>query len=243
MKHTCAQLKEMARINLSGKWGIAVAFTLLYSLITGLLSTITVPFASNTSILGTITYLVVSLIISVLTSLFAAGFSFFCLNICRGKIFSIGDLFAPFRMHPDRFLTVFLILASITTVIQIPSFFFYGTASNHTSYLMVSSVCNLISSIAGLVLDLFFVLSVYLMLDFPDLEPIAAMKLSATLMKGNKGRYFYICLSFLGWMILSIMTCGIGALWQAPYMELTLVYFYADVLKQLDTPPTQASQI
>ena len=48
-------------------------------------------------------------------------------------------------------------------------------------------------------------------------------------MRGNKGRYFYMGLSFLGILLLTYGTLGIGMLWTIPYMMCTTVYFYLDI--------------
>ena len=49
------------------------------------------------------------------------------------------------------------------------------------------------------------------------------------MMRGQKGRYFYVTISFFGVMALSVLTCGIGMLWVMPYMETTLAFFYRDL--------------
>lgn len=58
---------------------------------------------------------------------------------------------------------------------------------------------------------------VYLLLiDYPDLEAMAAFRESARLMKGNKGRYIFLRLSFLPLVFLSVLTCGIALIWVTP---------------------------
>jgi uncharacterized membrane protein len=44
--------------------------------------------------------------------------------------------------------------------------------------------------------------------------------------------YFLLCLSFLGWFILSILTLGIGFLWSAPYFYATSAAFYEEISKE-----------
>ena len=52
-------------------------------------------------------------------------------------------------------------------------------------------------------------------------------------MAGNKGRYFYIKLSFIGWDILASLSFYLGYLWLRPYASQTMVAFYLDVTKRL----------
>ncbi|CAJ1193499.1 putative integral membrane protein [Companilactobacillus paralimentarius DSM 13238 = JCM 10415] len=53
---------------------------------------------------------------------------------------------------------------------------------------------------------------------------------SRQLMVGNKGRYFMMQLSFLGWWILGSITLGIGFIWIYPYYKLTMANFYRDLV-------------
>lgn len=54
---------------------------------------------------------------------------------------------------------------------------------------------------------------------------------SRLLMKGHKGRLFYIDLSFIGWYLLSGLTLGIGFLFLNPYTNATKAAFYNDLAK------------
>ena len=55
---------------------------------------------------------------------------------------------------------------------------------------------------------------------------------SQELMKGNKWRYFLLALSFLGWILLGILSLGIGFFWIIPYIETTTAAFYYDIKAQ-----------
>lgn len=236
MKHTSAQLKQMARANLSNKWGTAIGFTLLQALMISALSMCTSLFQSTTT-LGITVYLIVTLIVTLLTSLINIGGSYFYLNICRGREFRISDMFAAFKMNPDRFLIVGFILNLPSILFQLP-----GLLSPETSYTM-SDAFHIITRNAGYsmaetvvitLLSMFFGLAYYLMLDFPEMEALASMRLSATLMRGNKWRYVYMfTFSFIGLELLGTLSFAIGYLWITPYLTMTRTYFYCDVLEQL----------
>lgn len=53
---------------------------------------------------------------------------------------------------------------------------------------------------------------------------------SRQLMKGNKGRLFYIDLSFIGWHLLALLTLGLGYLVLNPYIAMTKAAFYEDLV-------------
>lgn len=237
MNHTSAELKQMARANLSNKWNAALGLTALQTLIVFALTQCITLFQSTTP-LGTTVYIIVNLIISLLTTLLSTGASFFYLKICRGREYKITDMFAVFKMNPDRFLIVALIQNLLLLVVQIPLYIqpvsTITTLSDTFHIIIISAACSIAGSLVSTIFSMFFGISYYLMLDFPELEAIASMRLSATLMRGNKWRYFYIfALSFLGWKFLGGMSLGLGYLWITPYITMTLTYFYCDVLEQL----------
>ena len=85
-------------------------------------------------------------------------------------------------------------------------------------------------------------LTILLLKEHDDLGVIDAYRESFRLMSGNKGRRFYIELSFLGWALLAVCSCYIGMLWLIPYMNQTTVEFYRDLTGELDPQPEQAFQ-
>ena len=71
----------------------------------------------------------------------------------------------------------------------------------------------------------------YIMNDNPYIKPIEAINKSKAMMKGYKGKYFLLGLSFIGWYLLGILTLGIGYIWLTPYVGLSTANFYEN-LKQ-----------
>ena len=43
---------------------------------------------------------------------------------------------------------------------------------------------------------------------------------------------FVLQLSFIGWVLLAICSCGIGFLWLSPYMEVTKVKFFENLINE-----------
>jgi len=54
---------------------------------------------------------------------------------------------------------------------------------------------------------------------------------SRQLMKGHKGRLFWLDITFIGWYLLGLLTIGIGFLWINPYINATKAAFYNDLAK------------
>lgn len=237
MKHSSAQLKKMARTALSGKWKTAAMFTLLNTLLNMGLSLCSTPFENSTSTMGIAIGWIISVIVSLITGLFSAGSVFFYLNICRGCEYSYKNLFYAFKADPDRFLIVTLVTSAPTLLFTLPSLLVPVPSETASLSLWFTYMITVMGSLyAGIIvswiLSLFFALSYYLLLDYPEMGAMDALKLSANLMKGNKGRYIYISLSFIGWIILSVFTLGIALFWIEPYINATRACFYGDILNQ-----------
>lgn len=88
---------------------------------------------------------------------------------------------------------------------------------------------TLLLIIPGLIKGYAYMLTPYILKDNPEVSAKDASSLSDEMMKGHKFDLFYLHLSFIGWAILSILTCGIGALWLYPYMYSAQAAFYEDV--------------
>ena len=54
-------------------------------------------------------------------------------------------------------------------------------------------------------------------------------KKAKQIMTGNKWRLFKLYFSFIGWLLLSVVTLGIGALFLTPYMEAATAEFYLEI--------------
>jgi uncharacterized membrane protein len=48
-------------------------------------------------------------------------------------------------------------------------------------------------------------------------------------MQGNKWKFFCLGARFFGWILLCVLTMGIGFLWLLPYMSVAFAQFYDDL--------------
>ena len=83
--------------------------------------------------------------------------------------------------------------------------------------------------IASYYIDLMLAMSYMIYLDDPQKRVTEIIRQSISMMKGNKFRYFYMILSFLGYWALILLSIGIAALWVIPYQNMTVVQFYTDL--------------
>ena len=70
----------------------------------------------------------------------------------------------------------------------------------------------------------------WIVAEQPDLSPREAMKISRRITKGHKWELFVLELSFLGWLLVGAMCCGIGTIFVMPYVDATMTQMY-DTLK------------
>lgn len=77
---------------------------------------------------------------------------------------------------------------------------------------------TLLLVIPGIIKAYSYRLVPYLLAENPDIDTNEALMRSEQLMRGNKWEAFIYDLSFIGWYILNIFTCGIlGIFWVQPY--------------------------
>ena len=88
---------------------------------------------------------------------------------------------------------------------------------------------TLLFIIPGIVKSFSYAMTPYILEENPELSANEAIDRSRAMMKGHKFELFWLYLSFIGWILLSIFTLGIGLLWLAPYMQTATAAFYEDV--------------
>lgn len=85
---------------------------------------------------------------------------------------------------------------------------------------------SLLLIIPGIIKSFSYAMTFYIIADNPTISATDALKRSEAMMKGHKMDYFVLNLSFIGWIILSLFTCGIGIIFLNPYMETAKAHFY-----------------
>lgn len=150
-----------------------------------------------------------SVLAIIITYPLAYGFAILFLDLFReGKPIDIGKLFDGFKDFGRVWVT--LILVAIYTILW---------------------TCLLI--IPGIVKSYSYALTPFILKDEPELKYNAAIEKSMRMMDGYKMKLFLLDLSFIGWMILSVLTLGIGLLFLQPYMNTARAAFYEDLKAEL----------
>jgi len=96
--------------------------------------------------------------------------------------------------------------------------------------LMSISVLPLVSallSIPYLIKSYSYRMTPWILADNPQIGCRRALRLSMAMTRGSKWAMFVLDLSFLGWLFLGVLACGVGVLFVTPYIMATHAELYA----------------
>lgn len=142
----------------------------------------------------------------IISALFQFGYLSFFLKISRNEEVEVEELWSKIKM----FLPY--ILASVTV-----GFF--------------TTLWTLLLIIPGIIASIRYSMIYFIMLDNPEMSAMEALDESKRIMEGHKMQYFKLMVSFLGWIVLGILTLGILYVWLIPYMTVTQCNFYNQIKK------------
>jgi uncharacterized membrane protein len=102
---------------------------------------------------------------------------------------------------------------------------------------------SLLFIIPGIIKSYSYAMTPYILLDRTELSATDAIKESEKMMDGHKMDLFILDLSFIGWILLSMLTCGILVLYVEPYMMATKSAFYLELKGPDPVPAAEEQQI
>lgn len=192
--------KDRALASLEGKWGAAAIATLIIAIITGGISTvITLPMGSDT-----VAGLSTNGIWSLLCLPLEWGFTVYFLSLIRQEDIRYERLFEGYKDFIRTFLMEFL-------------------------YCLAVAVGTCLFIVPGIILGIGLCMAPYILKDDPQISAMDALMKSWQMTRGHKMKLFWLGLSFIGWIILSLCTFGLGFFLLAPYMEATFAHYYEDI--------------
>ena len=103
---------------------------------------------------------------------------------------------------------------------------YLGTSALMTVFIFL---WTLLLIVPGIIKGYAYAMTPYIMHDNPELSADDCINRSMEMMNGYKWKLFCLDLSFLGWVLLGIITLGIGLLWVSPYMECSHAKFYEEL--------------
>lgn len=240
-----SEIKKQALNNLKGKWSQVIVLTLIYTVVSSIIS-----MASN-FVPG------ISILLLVVTVPFSYGLIYSFMKIYRNENFSYGDLFTSsftnfakvwkVTVHQLLKLIVPIILVFVSIIIMVIGVVFSTIVASNNSlessswmsilsliFLLIGYFGYIASLIYLLVKELYYTLSYYILYDNPDMPAKEIVEKSKEIMNGQRGKYFCLELSFIGWILLSILTFGIGLIFVTPYIQISALVFYEDRIGKLN---------
>ena len=194
--------KNRALSALENKWGNFVLITFVFGLISG----ITQVLLGNE--VGPAILNLIGLVLFILALPLTWGYQTLFLGAVRGGEATAKDLFEGYNKELfSRVLTTTLL------------------------YYVYVFLWSMLLFIPGYIKSYSYAMTPYILKDNPEMKNNAAIEESMRMMDGHKLELFLLDLRFIGWAILSILTCCIGFLWLVPYMNMARVNFYEDLKK------------
>ena len=194
--------KNRALSALENKWGNFVAITFVYGFIIGITQVLSGD-KDSPAILH-----LIGLVLFILALPLTWGFQTLFLGAVRGGEATAKDMFEGYNKELfSRVLTTTLL------------------------YYVYVFLWSLLLLIPGCIKAYSYAMTPYILKDNPEMKNNAAIEESMRMMDGHKLELFLLDLSFIGWALLSLLTCCIGFLWLTPYMNMARVNFYEDLKK------------
>lgn len=139
-------------------------------------------------------------------------------------VISIAYIFMSFQnSNPELFYYLNEKYISPTQIFQLfndPTF---------TKFIIITAIFVIINTIIDIIIKLRYAQVFYIIADDPSIYVFDCLKKGAGLMKGNTKKLLLLYLSFAGWYLLSILTCGFGFLFLIPYINTSTAIFYDDI--------------
>lgn len=233
-----SEIRANARKSLTGKWGKAALLTLIYSV----LFTVIAFVLNLIPIIGQLAFFVIAtpisfgLIVSYMklkrgedigyVDFFKFGFSSFA------KVWAVFGNMLLKMIVPICLIIVFIILIAVGAGGAVTSGIISGSTSGVAGFgilTIIASIGYIASLIYATVKGYLYILSYFILNDNPDMSGKEIVEKSASLMRGNRWKFFLLGLTFIGWAILASFTFGIGMLWLMPYIMIAFICFYEEL--------------
>ncbi len=242
---TSSELKSKAKGQLLGKYGTVIPAFLVVESIVFFIQFLASSMIDMNTLYGMIIYYAVAFIMQLIAAIFALGAARLYLNITCNRPYSMSDVFYGFTQYPDKAVKIQLIILIKESLCFVPAFILYliYTYTQSVIIVLLISITGIIGSAGACIIALTYSQAYYLIWDFPHYSAKEIMAISKTLTKGYRGKLFYLVVSFIPLLLLSLFTCCIGYLWVIPYINATNVQFYLELIRIKSAPSYTAVPI
>lgn len=232
---TASEIRQEARKSLTGKWGKAALATLVFFVIDYVITIV----LNLVPAIGAIASTIISVPLS---------FGFIVVVMAKLKRGEEISYIEFFKNGFDKFAKVWQVTLWIFVKMLAPIVVAIVGAVVMTSGVTMSvaeSSTGSVLTILGVVVYLVgiiwaipraysYKLALYIINDNPDMLAKETVEKSAEIMNGHRWEFFWLQLTFIGWAFLACLTFGIGMLWLIPYIQVSTVAFYDNLIGNND---------
>ena len=247
------EAKYRARLAMRGAYPHPMLVTLVYILLTGVLTYAIMYFVTNPFSLAYLylvdgeniqdiyrnlftvrlvgVYLLMELLITLYQWVMMFGYTAYALGLARRTGPGYRTLLEGFA-HLGKALLVGFLTGLFTTLWGLAAtlpgvvVIIIGALADSYGLVFLGVLLVLCGAVVELIVSYRYRLATYFLLDNPDMGALASITASKQAMRGHKGELFVMDLSFLGWWVLSAFTLGILSLWVSPYCWASEANFY-----------------
>ncbi len=191
-------------------------------------------YLSQTISAGTRSYVLtflVSIVCQLVLVLILMGYTAFSLRLSRREPFSLDVLLEGFRQWGRTillYLLVSLMLSLWASIFSMPvsyllSALYLGELIDESAMLQLLLGYM---SLVMLIVSYRYRMAQFVLLDRPDCSVRQILAEAKALNRIHRFRLFLLDLSFLPWLLLSVLTCGILLIWKLPYITATYAHAY-----------------
>lgn len=223
-KMSAKEHRAAARAALSGSWGVAIGAGLVATAIIGGGFSFSFPTSFETESVNmsneeAVKFVLIALALfavvfigayliagayGMFSSIIQTGYCSFNLKMVDYDIPAFKDLFSQFRK------------AKAIIIAYLLRFLF-------------QTVGYMLFIVPGIIVSYNYALVPFILADNPSVSAKEALRMSKEMMYGNRWRLFCLQFSFIGWILLTILSLGIGSIWLTPYQNAALASFYREL--------------
>ena len=228
IKPSIGEIKSQSLDMLGGRWTTAVILTLFYALFNGVVYGLQISLAEAKA-----ARIITMILLIFLESFLDLGLRLGMLRYSRDDVPTVGCIFDASNYYLKALL--YYIPVNVLGYLMNSGMLWFSEymAENGTAALAYGLLVPIAGVLFGIsVLLAGFMPMLYLIIDNPEIRAGKLYTTAWRLMKGNKLKLILLQLSFFGWILLSMVTCGIGVLFVVPYMYVAECTFYNHLIAE-----------
>ena len=229
-----ALIKAGARSRLTGNYPKVIFIQFYVGFLIAFLSELFFQTIKPSDLKGFCLFIAVRFLLTILSGLFLVGLNEMYISLFRGRKPSFLRLVTCFYQYSNKtiklqlLILLHILLHAIPFLITLPIWLIV----KKDILLIPTGIFFAIALIRAVILQLNYSQVFYLVFEEPGASVRQLLEASTLLMNGNKLRYAKLLLSFIGLLLINLITFGIASLWIDPYYYSAKACFHKHLLKE-----------